>query len=96
MICHADSEEGFVPNLLLLCGKDFAKCYADYHEDMNGVVFETWFRNALLSNLPKPWFRNALLPNLPKGRKVAIVFDNIKYHSRFVERSPAMNTRKDQ
>ena len=50
---------------------------------MNGAVFETWFRNNLL-------------PNLPKGRKLAIVFDNAKYHSRLVERSPTMNTRKDQ
>ena len=53
MICHAGSEEGFVPNSLLLCGKNFAKSYADYHEDMKGAVFENWFRNTLLSNLPK-------------------------------------------
>ena len=34
--------------------------------------------------------------NLPKGRKVAMVFDNAKYHSRLVERSPTINMRKDQ
>ena len=84
MICHDCSEEGFVPNSLLLCGKDFAKSYADYHEAMIGAVFENWFRNTLL-------------PNLPKGRKVSIVFDNAKYHSRLMERSPfMMNTRKDK
>ena len=83
VICHAVSKEGFVPNSLLLCGKDFAKSYADYHEDMNSAVFENWFRNTFL-------------PNLTKGRKVAMMFDNAKYHSRLVETSPTMNTRKDQ
>ena len=75
VICHAGSEKGFVPNSSLLCGEDFAKFYADYHEDINGAVFETWFKNTVL-------------PNLPKGRKVAILFDNAKYHSRVVERYP--------
>ena len=73
VICHASSEEGFIPNSLLLCGKDLSESYADYHQDMNGTVFENWFQSTLL-------------PNLQKGKKVVIVLDNAKYHSRYVEK----------
>ena len=51
VICHAGSKEGFVPNSLLLCGKDFAKSYADYHEDMNGAVFENWYLSIPFSQI---------------------------------------------
>ena len=27
--------------------------YADYHDDMRGIVFEDWFENMLTANLPK-------------------------------------------
>ena len=30
---------------------------ADYHEDMNGDVFESWFKNFLLPNLPPKSFK---------------------------------------
>ena len=82
VICHAGSVKGFVENALLLCGKDIAKSYVDYHQNMNGEVFESWFRDKLL-------------PNLPKDRKVCIVLDNAKYHCRLIEKTPSMNMRKN-
>ena len=49
---------------------------------MNGAVFENWFQSTLL-------------PNLPKGKKVVIVLDNAKYQSRFVEKIPTVNIKKN-
>ena len=43
------------------------------HDDMNRSVLEDWFENLLI-------------PSLPKERKVAIVLDNAKYHSRSLKR----------
>ena len=57
--------------------------YADYHDDMSEIVFEDWFKNTLTANLPKE-------------RKVVIVMDNAKYHCRFIEKAPTMNTKKDE
>ena len=65
--------KGFVPNALLLCGKELSKSYADSH-DMNAEIF-------------KRRFANTLIPNLSKDRKVPIVMDDSKYHSRLVEKS---------
>ena len=48
--------------------KYFSESYANYNDDMNAEVFEKWFANTLI-------------PNLPKDRKVVIVMDNAKYHS---------------
>ena len=48
---------------------------------MNGTVFENWFQSTLL-------------PNLLKGKKV-VVFDNAKYHNRYVEKAPTMNMKKN-
>ena len=81
VICHAGSTEGFVPNSLLLCGKKLSESYYDYHVDMNMDVFEDWFENTLLKNLPQ-------------GKKVLIVIDNAKYHSRLSEKKPTMNMKK--
>ena len=67
-----------VLNALLLCGKQLSDSCADYQDDMNAELFERWFVNTLI-------------PNLPKDRKVAIVMDNAKYHSRLIEESPTMN-----
>ena len=40
VICFAaGSSEGFIPNPLLLRGKQFLKSYADYHDNMNAEVF---------------------------------------------------------
>ena len=40
---------------------------------MNAEVFERWFANRFT-------------PDLPKDRKVVVVLDNAKYHSRLVEK----------
>ena len=49
---------------------------------MNGTIFENWFQSTLL-------------PNLSKGKKVVIDLDNTKHHSRYVERTPTMNMKKN-
>ena len=46
---------------------------------MNSDVFEHWFEEKLLPNLPE---------------KCIIVLDNPSYHSRQVEKIPTMNTLK--
>ena len=73
--------KGFEENLL--CGKELSMQYADYHDDMSGIVFEDWFENTLTANLPKE-------------RKVVVLMDNAKYHCRFLERGPTMNIKKDE
>ena len=55
--------------------------YADYHNDMSGIVFEDWFENTLTANLPKE-------------RKVVVVMDSAKYHCRLIEKAPTMNMKK--
>ena len=49
---------------------------------MNGTIFENWFQSTLL-------------PNLSKGKKVVIDLDNTKHHSRYVEKTPTMNMKKN-
>ena len=63
--------------------KKLSERYADYQHDMNGVEFEHWFQKTLI-------------PNLPKEKKVVILMDNAKYHSRFIEKAPIMNTKKEE
>ena len=43
VICHADSSKGFVNAALFLRGKYLSESYVDYHQGMNGKVFEDWF-----------------------------------------------------
>ena len=81
VICHAGSRAGFIPSALLLCGKSIKKAMADYHEDMNGNVFERWFEERLLPNLP------------PRS---VIIMDNAKYHSRIYDKTPTMGNRKQE
>ncbi|XP_037875263.1 uncharacterized protein LOC119630329 [Bombyx mori] len=50
VIVHAGSEDGFVPNALLLF-KAGAKS-GDYHDNMNYLNYEKWLRCQLLPNLP--------------------------------------------
>ena len=71
MVCHAGSAEGFVDNAVLSCGKDISKFYVDYHQNMNSEVFESWFGDKLI-------------PNLPKDRKTLIILDNAKYYCRLM------------
>lgn len=80
IILHCGGELGWVPNALLLkrtrgCGS------ADYHKDMNSVVFEEWFRSQLL-------------PNLPAGS--AVVMDNASYHSRKRQKKPTKSSTKSE
>ena len=80
VICHAGSEFGFIPNSLLMCGKSLSKAPADYHQDMNSDVFESWLEKQLLSSLPQKCVQLTMqatiagrklkyLPRLPKKRK---------------------------
>ena len=73
LLCHDGSTEGFADNALHLRGKGISKCYLDYHQNINGEVFESWFGDKLIQN-----FR--------KGRKTLIVLNNAKYHCRPMEK----------
>lgn len=81
IILHAGSEDGFVPDALLLSAKNVKSSCLDYHEDMSGELFEKWFRETLI---PK------LKPNS------VIVMDNAKYHSREEKRIPNASSRKEE
>jgi transposase len=52
IIVHAGSEEGFVPNALLVFSTKSKA--ADYHDDMNSANFLKWLRQMLIPNLTKP------------------------------------------
>lgn len=80
IILHAGNENGFVPNALLLSAKNIKNCCADYHEDMTSSLFETWFKDQLIPNIP---------PNS------VIVMDNASYHSRLFNKIPNQNSKKD-
>lgn len=64
IVCHAGGANGWVPCKPLIFQ---SKKTGDYHEEMNAAVFEQWFRDELL-------------PNVPPG--TVIVMDNAPYHSR--------------
>jgi len=55
------------------------KSSADYHQDMDSNLFEHWFKNQLLPNLP---------PNS------VIVMDNASVHSRLAKKVPRKGMRK--
>lgn len=80
IILHAGSDKGFVPNALLLSAKNIKHSSADYHEDMTASLFEKWFIEQLLPNIP---------PNS------VIVMDNASYHSRLHSKIPNSSTKKD-
>lgn len=82
MILHAGSSDGWVPECLYLSSKSISDSMADSHDEMNGNIFENWFENKLLANLPP--------------RKCAIVLDNAAYHSRLKFRVPTTATKKDE
>jgi hypothetical protein len=52
IVLHAGNENGWIPGALLLSAKNITNCSADYHQDMDGAFFETWFQHQLLSNVP--------------------------------------------
>ena len=62
-----------------VCGKKLSDAFADYHKDMNANVFENWFLEKLIPNLPE---------------KSVVILDTASYHCRQVDKIPNMNTRK--
>lgn len=80
IILHAGYANGWIPGALLLSAKNIKNCSADYHQEMDGPLFETWFENQLLPNVPA---------------NSVIVMDNAKYHSRQLSKKPNQNTRKN-
>lgn len=81
IILHAGSESGWVPGALLLSAKNIKTASADYHEDMSAKLFEDWFVDQLIPNLP------------PKS---VIVMDNASYHSRQPTKIPNTGSRKEE
>lgn len=79
IILHAGSENGWIPGGLLISSKSMKNSSADYHEDMDSKLFENWFRDQLLPNIPE---------------NSVIVMDNASYHSRQLEKIPRKGTRK--
>jgi transposase len=76
IICHAGSSKGWIkaPPLVFESKKT-----GDYHEDMDGTVFEKWFFGTLI-------------PVLPRG--ATIVMDNAPYHSRVKDKAPTSSSTK--
>lgn len=79
IILHAGNENGFLQNALLLSAKDIKTSCADYHQDMNAELFEKWFKEQLIPNLPI---------------NSVIVMDNASYHSRQINKIPNLNSKK--
>lgn len=76
IILHAGTRNGFVNNAELIFQ---AKNDGDYHNQINSILFEDWFRNQLLPNIA---------PNS------VIVMDNASYHSVQLEKKPTSSWRK--
>lgn len=77
IVTHIGSMNGFLKEGLLLFE---SKKTCDYHEEMNGDVFEEYFEQ--------------MIEFIPKNS--VIVMDNASYHSRLVERLPTTQWRKDE
>ncbi|XP_040078591.2 uncharacterized protein LOC120850213 [Ixodes scapularis] len=76
IVTHIGCEDGFVAGCLdVFRGVKTG----DYHEEMNGTRFETWFE--------------AVLQMLPTGN--VIVMDHASYHSRRLEAVPTTGSRKE-
>ena len=82
-ILQAGSDEGWVPNSLYLSSKNITDCKADSHDEMNDEIFENWFQNMLMKNLP---------PN----EQYIIVIDNANYHSQLKIKVPNMSNKKEE
>ena len=81
IILHAGSNKGWAKNALLLSAKNVKNCSADYHQDMDAHLFETWFSQQLLPGLPP---------------SCVIVMDNAKYHSRQINKKPTQASKKEE
>lgn len=76
IICHAGSANGWITTPPLIFE---SKKTRDYHEDMDGDVFESWFFGKLL-------------PVIPEGS--TIIMDNASYHSRTQDKAPSSSSTK--
>jgi hypothetical protein len=77
-LVHTGNENGFLPyaaELIFLRKKNAA----DIHDEMDGEIYEQYFKDQVLQNLP---------PNS------VIVLDNASYHSRKIESIPTPSWRK--
>jgi hypothetical protein len=79
IILNAGNENGWVPGCLLLSAKNIKDSSADYHCDMDHTLFENWFTNTLIPNLPE---------------NSVIVLDNASYHPRQINKLPTKSSRK--
>ncbi|XP_072384665.1 uncharacterized protein [Diabrotica undecimpunctata] len=66
-ILHARLENGWVSNALWLSAKNINDSCVYYHEDTTAELFEEWFKNNLMPNIPQ---------------NSVIVIDNASYNSR--------------
>ena len=64
-----------------MCGKSLPKASADYHQDMNSDVSESWLEKQLLPTLPQ---------------KCVLIIDNASYHSRQEVKVPTQATKKSR
>lgn len=76
ILVHAGTENGFIPGAQLVY---HGKKDGDYHDEMDGPMYEKYFKEKLLPNIP---------PNS------VIVLDNATIHSRKTERLPTKNNTK--
>ncbi|XP_050503419.1 uncharacterized protein LOC126882497 [Diabrotica virgifera virgifera] len=79
VLLHAGGKDGFIngAELTFLAKKNTA----DYHDEMDGPLFENWFKTKLLPNIPD---------------KTVIVMDNAAYHSRKFKRIPNNSNNKEE
>lgn len=84
IILHAGTEDGFLPGCLLISAKAIKDSSADYHQDMNSDLFETWVSKQLLPALEQRY----------PGRECVVVQDNAAYHSRLKTRPATKSTKK--
>lgn len=75
IVLHIGNEQGFVDGGALIFE---ASKTSDYHDEMNGTVFNEWFKS--------------ILPELDPG--CVIVMDNASYHSLRVEKIPNTSSTK--
>lgn len=80
ILVHVGGDDGFVPGGLLLFRSKNGN-KGDYHDSMNHIRFQSWFQTQLLPNIPS---------------HSLIVMDNASYHSKLVNKAPAMNSKKSE
>ena len=78
IVTHAGGDNRFVPNAELIFKG--SKGSRDYHKEMNSDVYEKWFEEKLLPNIPE---------------NSVIVLDNASYHSAKIELVPSRGWRKN-